>query len=141
MKILTRLAAVAALVGTTAVAQAATLSSPMLPTFHATDFVGGSMLGNAAACYVRNVGKKPVKLEVKFQQNFGSDLPSSFQNCNAVPLAPGRTCVALINDLPDDVAFGCTAVVSGSAKNVRASVEFRALTVFGQKVLVAEDLR
>lgn len=137
------LAALAAAVCLTAagVAQAATISSPALPTLHATDFEGGNLFNTTGACYVRNVGKTPISLEVKFFQNFGSELAASFQNCNQAPLAAGRTCVALVNDLPDDVVFSCSATIAGSAKNVRASVEQRGITVNGLEVLLAEDLR
>jgi len=123
------------------VVQAATISSPALPTLHATDFEGGNLFNTTGACYVRNVGKTPISLEVKFFQNFGSELVASFQNCNQAPLAAGRTCVALVNDLPDDVVFSCSANIAGSAKNVRGSLEQRGITVNGLEVLVAEELR
>jgi hypothetical protein len=56
-------------------------------------------------------------------------------------VAAGRTCVLLVNDLPDDVTFECSAVVSGNPKNVRASAEIRALPPSGAKVILAEELR
>lgn len=141
MKTPAALAAAACLCIAAAAAQAATISSPALPTLHATDFEGGNLINTTGACYVRNVGKGPVAVQVKFSQNFGSDLPASFQNCNQAPLPPGRTCVALINDLPDDVVFSCSATITGSAKNVRATIEQRGITVNGFEVIAAEDLR
>lgn len=141
MKTFAALAAVVSLVGITGLSHAATIASPAIPTLHATDFEGGSLYGTTGACYVRNVGRVPVSLEVKFFQNFGVELSPSFQNCNSVPLAPGRTCVALVNDLPDDVVFSCSATASGSPKNLRAMIEQRGITDAGLKVIVAEDLR
>jgi len=141
MKSLAALAAAACLTASAVVAQAATISSPALPTLHATDFEGGNLFNTTGACYVRNVGKTPAGVNVKFFQNFGVELASSFQNCNQAPLPPGRTCVALINDLPDDVVFSCSATIAGSAKNIRASIEQRGITVNGLEVLLAEELR
>lgn len=66
MKSLAALAAAVCLTAVAVVAQAATISSPALPTLHATDFEGGNLFNTTGACYVRNVGKAPVALEVKF---------------------------------------------------------------------------
>jgi hypothetical protein len=141
MKTLAVFAAAISLLGMTGLSHAATLASPAIPTLHATDFEGGSLFGTTGACYVRNIGRVPVSLTVEFQQNFGVNLAASFQNCNAAPLAPGRTCVALINDLPDDVVFSCHVTASGSPKSLRAMVEQRGITSAGLKVIVAERLR
>ena len=141
MRTLVALAAMALLAGTAGSARAANIHSPAIPTLHSTTFEGGTLINTSGACYIRNVGVTPITLEVSFFQNFGSPLAASFQNCNQAPLPPGRTCVALINDLPDDVVFSCSASVRGSAKNLRATLEHRGITSAGFKILAAEDLR
>jgi hypothetical protein len=130
MKLHATMLAAATLVGMASAAQAGqTIASPTFRTG----------VDNGGACYVRNVGRVPVSVQVKISQNFGADLLPSFQSCNQAPLAPGRTCVALVADLPDDVTFACSATASGSAKYLRGTLELRDLSpVF--KVLVAGDL-
>jgi hypothetical protein len=98
-------------------------------------------VGTAGACYVRNAGKTPVPVQVEMYQNAGFPIIISFQNCNDVPLAPGRTCVVLANDLPDDVTFQCSVDATGSAKNLRGNVELRAITPSGLRVILADELR
>jgi hypothetical protein len=127
------LGAAALLLGTTGLSHAAQIGSPALPTGTLT----------AGACYIRNVGADPIAVKVKLFENFGSELALSFQNCNDVPLAPGRTCVLLVNDLPDDVFFWCsaTASVTGLRGKLRGTIELRAITGSGLRVIIAEDLR
>jgi hypothetical protein len=95
----------------------------------------------AGACYIRNVGKTAIPVQVEMYQNAGFPMIISFQNCNDVPLAAGRTCVVLVNDLPDDVTFQCSAVAAGSAKNLRGNVELRAITPSGLRVLISDEVR
>jgi hypothetical protein len=107
------------------------ISSPALPT----------EVNNASACYIRNVGPVPVSLQAKLYQYFGSDLAPSYDGCNGTPLAPGRSCVLLVNDLPDDVIVACAADVAGSAKFLRGTLELRQITSSGLVTLIAADLR
>ena len=132
MKISKFLTAMAFLAGTASLSQAAqTITSVGLPT--TTNTYG--------ACYVRNVGTRPVTLQVAALNNFSRGfISASWQNCNDVPLAPGRTCAFLINDLPDDVMFSCDAtLIVGSPRNVRGSTEVR--SIFDSKVIHAADMR
>lgn len=132
MKLRTALAALAWLAGTAGVSQAATIASLDLPTTTNT----------AGACYLRNVGTQPIAVELEALLNHTPGfIAPTFQNCNDVPLAAGRTCVLLVDDLPDDVAFACSAVVNGSARNLRGSIEVRAITTAGPKVTLTGDLR
>ena len=73
--------------------------------------------------------------------NYTAPVTPSFQNCNDGPLAAGRTCVLLMDSLDDDVTFACSAVLSGSAKDVRGSVEIREITQSGLSVVAADELR
>lgn len=107
------------------------ISTPALPT----------EVDNAGACYIRNVGPVPVSLQAHLYQYFGSDLAPTFDGCNGVPLAPGRTCALLVNDLPDDVVVACAADAAGSARNLRGTLELRNITPSGLRVLIAADLR
>ena len=123
--------AVLALVSSTA-AHAADITSSGLPTTTNT----------AGACYVRNVGKGPIGVQLRALLNFSPGfITPSFENCSTAPLAPGRTCVLLVDDLPDDVRFACSATVAGNARNVRGSIEVRAITPNGPKVVLADELR
>jgi hypothetical protein len=98
-------------------------------------------VGTAGACYIRNVGKTPIPVQVEMYQNAGFPMIINFQNCNDVPLSPGRTCVVITNDLPDDVTFQCSAVATGSAKNLRGNVELRQITSSGLRVLLSDEVR
>lgn len=130
MKTYAVLTAAASLLGITGLSHAAQISSPLLPT--------GT--GTSGACYIRNVGSSPISLQATISQNVDFPVIVNFQNCNNAPLPAGRTCVVLVNDLPDDVFFSCSAVVDGSAKNLRGTVEVRDISPI-LKVLAAEELR
>jgi hypothetical protein len=131
MKTYAVLPAAVALLGLTSLAPAAQLLSPPLATG----------VNAAGACYFRNVGPTPITLHVKALSNFTPDfITPDFQNCNDAPLAAGHTCVLLVDDLPDDTTFACAAKVTGSAKNLRTSIEIRDLGN-GLKVLLADQLR
>jgi hypothetical protein len=132
MKLSSFLTAMALLAATAGLSQAApTIVSSALPT--TVDTYG--------ACYVRNISTRPVSLQVAALLNFSPGfITPSWQNCNDVPLGPGRTCAFLINDLPDDVTFSCSAtLISGSPRNVRGSVEVR--SVYGSRVIHAAEMR
>ncbi len=131
MKAYAALAVAVTLSAIAGLAHAGTIVSP--PLWTGTNTSG--------ACYVRNVGGHDTSVQVTALLNFTPGfITPSFQNCNDAPLPAGRTCVFLVNDLPDDVTFACSAVIGGSPKNVRATVEVRALSPF-LRVIAAEDLR
>jgi hypothetical protein len=123
---------VAALLAVASAAHAATITSGGIPTG----------VGNNTACYFRNVGSTPISLHAQGLINFTRDFTvPDFQNCNDAPLAPGRTCALIWNDIDDDTAFACTADVAGSAKNLRATAELRAPFAGGLKVAASSELR
>ena len=97
---------------------------------------------STGACYIRNVGKTPVTLNVQISGYFdGSNLVPSFQNCNDAPLPAGATCVVLV-DLSGGSQAGCVATAtSGSAKNLRGTLELRSSSGGGLHVVDASDLR
>jgi hypothetical protein len=105
-----------------------TIASP--PVLH-----GGGQLATTA-CYVRNVGTRPVSVTVQITDEAGASLTPSFQNCNT-PLLPGRTCVVLAGNGGGEFT-GCSATASGSAKYLRGTMESRNPNL---DVRHAEDLR
>lgn len=122
----------AGLLANASAAHAATITSGGIPTG----------VGNNAACYFRNTGSAPITLHAQGLINFTRDFTvPSFQNCNDVPLAPGRTCALIWNDIDDDTSFACTADVTGGAKNLRAAAELRAPVAGGLKVVASSELR
>lgn len=132
MKTKSMVVTIAALLGVASAAHAATITSGGIPTG----------VGNNAACYFRNVGSSPISLHAQGLINFTRDFTvPNFENCNDAPLAPGRTCVLLWNDIDDDTAFACTADVAGSANNIRATAELRAPVPGGLKVAASSELR
>src|SRR4030095_869164 len=132
MKHRTAPAALALLLGSAGLAHAAqTITSPGLPTATNT----------SAACYLRNGGTRPVFVQMGGLLNYtpGIVIPD-FQNCNDAPLAPGKSCVFLLNQLDDDITFACAAVVS-SPRSVRGAVEIREITPAGPKVIASEEMQ
>ena len=111
---------------------AQTISSAAIPV---------TTLPDNFACYVRNVGRTPVSVTVQIVNSSGTMVHPDFDNCTAVPLAGGRNCVVLASGLTSDL-FACSATASGSAKNLRGTLELRRL-LFGGGVEVeaADDLR
>jgi hypothetical protein len=101
-------------------------SAPVLTT--------GIPHADQAACYVRNIGTKPLEVSVQF---VGSST-TAFDNCNTGPLDPGRTCV-LLKDGPMLLAE-CRATASGSTKKLRGTAELRLSTAGGLVVWDARDL-
>jgi hypothetical protein len=132
MKLPAALTALALLAGAGVSHAAQTIVSLDLPT----------VTNTSGACYLRNVGPQPIAVEIEALLNHTSGFISpSFQNCNDVPLAPGRTCALLVADLPDDVTWACSAVVTGNPRNLRGSIETRANTMTGPKVILTGDIR
>ncbi len=123
---------VAALV-TCAASTAATAAS----TLAAPHIAGGANV--AAACYLRNVGAKPVTVTVALVDGNGAAIETNFDGCNAAPLGGGQTCALLVNAL-STTSFACTVTTNGSAKNLRGSMELRDV-VHALRVIHAEDLR
>ena len=105
----------------------AQLTSPPLPT----------SVNTSGACYVRNSGNKTIPVSVSLFSNNG--LIVNFDNCNTGPLGPGKTCVILVNDLPDDSFASCSATAEAVGK-LRGTLEIRENTPV-LRVLVSEDLK
>ena len=96
----------------------------------------------AGACYIRNVGTRPITVQISPLINFTPGFRTAdFEDCNEAPLQPGHTCVLLMNDLDDDVTFACTAVIGGNSKSVRGSIEVRNILQNGLQTIVADELR
>jgi hypothetical protein len=103
------------------------IASPALP----------GAIGNAAACYVRNTGTSATAVAVSTT----STLPivANVDTCNGGPLAAGKTCVLLFNNLPDFTFLACSATALNTSR-LRGTLEIRekAPTL---RVLVSEELR
>src|SRR5262245_65518192 len=100
----------------------------------------------AGACYIRNVGTRPISVQISPLINFTPGFRTAdFNDCSngndGLPLQPGHTCVLLMNTLDADVTFACSAVVVGSARNVRGNVEIRESVTAGQHVIAADEMR
>lgn len=133
MKTKTVLATLIALLASAGAAHAATtLTSAAIPTG----------VNNNTACYFRNVGTTPISLQAQGLINFlGGFTTPNFENCNEAPLAAGRSCILLWNDIDDDTTFACSVTVKGNAKNLRAAAELRAPVPGGMKVVASSELR
>src|SRR5262249_41339243 len=101
----------------------------------------------AGACYIRNVGTRPIDVAISPLINFTAGFRTpDFNNCSngndGVLVQPGHTCVLLMNTLDADVTSACTAVIGGNAKNVRGSIEVRSiLPGGGAQTILADELR
>ena len=97
----------------------------------------------AGACYIRNVGTRPISVQLSPLINFTPGFRTAdFENCSDRLLQPGETCVLLMNTLDADVTFACSALIAGSAKNVRGSIEIRSiLPGGGAQTILADELR
>jgi hypothetical protein len=136
MKARFTLAATALLVSAGVAGAARTIVSSAIQTSHFDE--------NAAACYVRNVGRSPISVHVEFLQNFSPGfITPDVDGCNGEsPLAPGRTCAMLLNALPQDVTLECAATaLTGNVKNLRGRAELRFVQRPGASVVGASDLR
>jgi hypothetical protein len=134
MKFHRSLATIVLLLGGTSAAHAAqTLVSAALPT----------PSGTGGACYIRNVGRAPISLQAAMLENFTPGfIAPDVDTCSDTPLAAGKTCVLLVNDLPDDVTFECSAqVTAGSVKNLRGTAELRQISDVAQTVIAAQDMK
>ena len=132
MTIRTPVSALAILLGIAGYSHAAqTIVSAGLPTDTNT----------AGACYVRNIGTRPVSVNLTASVNYTAPVQPGFENCSQEPRDPGRSCVLLVDGLDNSVTFACAAVIGGSAKNVRGNVEVRQITSAGLKVVAAETMR
>jgi hypothetical protein len=133
MRLSSVLTALAVLSGGAGLAHASQIiTSPALQT----------VTNTAGACYIRNVGTRPITVQISPLINFTAGFRTpDFEDCNEAPLQPGQTCVLLMNDLDDDVTFACTAVIGGNAKNVRGSIEVRSIIPGGLQTLLADELR
>ena len=132
MTIRTPVSAMAILFGIAGYSHAAqTIVSAGLPTGTNT----------AGACYVRNIGTRPVSVNLTASVNYTAPVQPTFESCSQAPLDPGRSCVLLVDGLDNSVTFACAAAIGGSAKNVRGNVEVRLITPAGLKVVAAETMR
>jgi hypothetical protein len=132
MKIRTVLAAAALLVGAAGHSQAATtVVSPALPTGTNT----------SGACYLRNIGTRNMTVNMTALNNFSPGfIDPIFNSCSGL-LKPGWTCELLVNDLPDDVTFACSATIVGNASNIRGGIEVRKLTPSGPVTILGGEIR
>jgi hypothetical protein len=103
-----------------------TLASPLL------------LWSGQLACYVRNVGTKPVAVSVELVGADGNAIAPAFEDCNAAPLAAGATCVVLASYPPTIYAAACSATTPHGAKSLRGTLESR----YGpsNNVRIAEEL-
>jgi hypothetical protein len=128
-----RFAAAAWLLTLAAPAHAAQLFSPPLWTD----------VGNAGACYVRNIGTVPFNVHVTLFSN-NDIVPGDIvvDTCNSGPLGAGKTCVIFAQGLPDDSWAACSAQTSNSnANKLRGNMDIRNSFSTGARVVVDEDLR
>jgi hypothetical protein len=136
MKARFALAATALLASATVAGAARTIVSSAIQTSHFDE--------NAAACYVRNIGRTPMSVHVEFLENFSPGFVApDVDGCNGEsPLAPGHTCVLLVNALPQDVTIECAATaLTGNVKSLRGRAELRFVQRSGVSVVGASDLR
>jgi hypothetical protein len=108
------LTAIACVLGTAGASHAAHLASPS---------IYGAVTQRAAACTIGNTGPTPVSVTVHIVDESGNVVPSA-SSCNT-PVEAGFVCSVFANNIPNAVAFACTADVSGSAKHIRASLTLR----------------
>jgi len=96
-------------------------------------------VSNAAACYIRNTGTTPVKVQVSLFSNNGFHI--DVDTCNGpTALAAGRTCVMFTLDLPDDSDVSCS-VTAGNVSKLRGNIDIRHFVTGGAVVVVGDDLR
>jgi hypothetical protein len=100
-------------------------------------------VGNAGACYVRNIGTTPFQVRVKlFSNNALDGTIVDVDTCNTGPLGAGKTCVIFSLHLPDASWAACSARASGSnVSKLRANIDIRHFVTGGAKVVIDEDLR
>jgi hypothetical protein len=91
--------------------------------------------GTQDACYVRNVGKRPLEVNVVITDAEGLAHTSSTDTCNGAPLAPDSACVVILEHPGGFMA--CTATTPGSARSLRGTLETR----LNLNIVSAQDLR
>lgn len=79
----------------------------------------GAHIQDRAQCIVRNVGPTPLAVTVTIFNESGTAMPAG-STCGA-PVTPGHNCSVFAN-IASGVAYGCTATVEGSAKNLRGTL-------------------
>lgn len=127
---------------TASFAVAVSLSS-LAVTAHAAELRSSPLwtdVGNAGACYIRNVGTNPVSVQVKLFSNNGMSIVRD--TCNTGPLGAGKTCAVFSLHLPDDSLVACSAKTSDvNVSNLRGNIDVRRFVAGGGEVVVGEDLR
>jgi hypothetical protein len=124
-------AAFAATVGLTGLAHAAQLLSPGLPIR-----VRETNVETLGACRVRNVGTKPIAVQVSVFSNNAVVLAQD--RCNGQMLPAGSSC-SVAAFLPDDSFVACR-VTASSVTNLRGVLELSEVTS-DHDVFLAEGLR
>jgi hypothetical protein len=100
-------------------------------------------VGNAGACYVRNIGTAAFKVKVQLFSNNGI-APGDIvvDTCNTGPLGAGKTCVIFAQALPDASWAACSAQAAGSnLSKLRGNVDIRHPVAVGAGVVLDADLR
>jgi len=121
----------AVIAGLTSLAQAAQLISPGLPIR-----VRETNVSTLGACRIRNVGTKPIAVQVSVFSNNGVVLAQD--RCNGQPLPAGQSC-SVAAFLPDDSFVACKLTAS-SVANLRGVLELSEVTS-DHDVFLAEMLR
>jgi hypothetical protein len=101
-------------------------------------------VGNAGACYVRNIGTTPFQVKVKlFSNNAPDGTIIDVDTCNTGPLGAGKTCLLFSLHLPDASWAACSVKASNSnVSQLRGNIDIRHfVTGGGAKVVVGEDVR
>jgi hypothetical protein len=131
MKTYVALTVFAGLTGLAGLAQAAQLISAGLPVR-----VRDTNLETLGACRIRNVGTKPIAVQVSLFSNNLIGIPSD--RCNGQPLPAGQSCfVAAV--LPEDSFVACK-VTASSVANLRGVLEMSEVTS-EHDVFLAEPMR
>jgi hypothetical protein len=130
MKTFGAVTALAMLAGLTSFAQAADLISAPLPTH-----VRETNVTTYGACRVHNNGTTAMDITVSLFSNNAN--VTHIDNCNAQPLAAGRSCVVTAW-LPDDSYVACK-LTAGNVSKLRGTLELRQTNDF-YRVFMAQDL-
>jgi hypothetical protein len=101
-------ALVAALALASGIANAATLSTPLV----------GAGAGRVIQCIATNVGTKPATISIKLYDVDGNEIVPDSYSCPASPIGPHVNCAS-----QPQVGQVASCVVESSSKNVRAAAE------------------
>lgn len=110
MKTSVVLTAIACVLGFAGASHAALLASPS---------IYGSVAQTSAECVIGNTGPVPVSVTVHILDESGNIVPAS-SSCRSA-IEAGFVCSVFAN-IPNGVAFACTADVAGSASRIRGSL-------------------